>query len=306
VPQGTPPSGQSGDLKRLGVLFATFLSAVFQIIYLALETQNMKAITWNTYMDLHRPVESGKVKKKVVAGMMKGKTRNQKLRLKQEVEDRLFWQRMSIRGLQVVGTITLTIFMYLTFAPESLVEIHAQEIKKSIAQIGKPNYGTYKINEIPKPLLSAVGTREVGEVQAAPEPTPEPTPTPEPVKDKAYYMEAIREEAKKAGVKPALAERLIVLIDKCENSRWDPKATHDNRKEDGTVWSTDYGITMINDYWHAGRVEEVYGLPYKQVLTDGELSVHYAVHYILKPQQNASAWACDEKLTREGVLKPWK
>lgn len=251
------------------------------------------ALQWTTYGDLHRkdPV-------KVLAGKCKGKSKATKRRYKAKIEDHKFNQAFGVWTTRIAGIVILTWMMVAVFTTPEQYDTLSQVVSDRFKNLTAPYGVTYKRVEQPKELLK--GFVEVAPVKAEePQATPTPTVAPvvqEPVKDKAYYMGAIREEAQKAGVKKELSERLILLIDKCENGRWDPKAKHDNRKEDGTVWSTDYGITMVNDYWHAGRVESIYGLPYKQVLTDGDLNIHYAIHYIVKPQGHLNAWACNAKV----------
>jgi len=108
---------------------------------------------------------------------------------------------------------------------------------------------------------------------------------------KEYYSNAIRQEAQKAGVKPQLAERLIALIDKCENSSWNPEAVNTANRNG----SRDVGIAQINSI-HAERIFNVYQMSFDEAMKDGDRNIHYAIHHIVKPQGNLSAWACDRLL----------
>lgn len=51
--------------------------------------------------------------------------------------------------------------------------------------------------------------------------------------------------AKKYGQSEILARKII----KCESS-YKQGNVHYNRRDDGTVWSTDWGYFQVNDYWH--------------------------------------------------------
>ena len=47
----------------------------------------------------------------------------------------------------------------------------------------------------------------------------------------------------------------FVRIARCE-SGYDTEAIGRNRREDGTVWSRDYGLFQINDYWWQNLLDE--------------------------------------------------
>lgn len=44
-------------------------------------------------------------------------------------------------------------------------------------------------------------------------------------------------------------EQLAINIMKCESQIYD-RAVNENKRKDGTVWSRDFGIWQINDYYH--------------------------------------------------------
>lgn len=52
--------------------------------------------------------------------------------------------------------------------------------------------------------------------------------------------------AKKYGQDEALARKII----KCEGLLYKQKGNNKNKREDGTVWSIDWGYWQINDYWN--------------------------------------------------------
>lgn len=51
--------------------------------------------------------------------------------------------------------------------------------------------------------------------------------------------------AEKYGQDEALARKII----SCE-SQYRKGNTHENKRDDGTVWSVDWGYWQINDYWN--------------------------------------------------------
>ena len=70
-------------------------------------------------------------------------------------------------------------------------------------------------------------------------------------------------------------------------SGFNPLAIHQNKDITGKVWSTDYGICQINDYWNIGQ-----GKPFQTsefVLDNPEASVRYMITQFMAG--NERLWA---------------
>lgn len=74
-----------------------------------------------------------------------------------------------------------------------------------------------------------------------------PTPPPAPPE---MMQQMVRRKCKEHGLNLKQSNELYNTV-KCE-SGFNPKAKFENRK-DGKVWSTDWGICQINDYWWIGK-----------------------------------------------------
>lgn len=90
--------------------------------------------------------------------------------------------------------------------------------------------------------------------QTAPETTPPPAPPPPPPRyDFSTY------KAARHSVRLICDEEMLSLYDKevicaCikQESNFDNRAVAPNKDETGNIWSRDYGICQINDYWSIG------------------------------------------------------
>lgn len=71
-------------------------------------------------------------------------------------------------------------------------------------------------------------------------------------------------------------------------SGFDIRAIHRNKNEMGQVWSTDYGIVQINDYFHIGVGKDFSSVEY--VLNNPAACVKYMCEYY-KKHGHLNAWA---------------
>ncbi len=69
------------------------------------------------------------------------------------------------------------------------------------------------------------------------------------------------------------------ILDACVHveSGYNPLAEHMNKDKNGNVWSTDYGICQINDYWNIGT-----GKPFP------------SVQYVLDNPESCIRWMCKQ------------
>lgn len=101
------------------------------------------------------------------------------------------------------------------------------------------------------PLVSPAPTDGGVSVVMAAEPTvseptvTEPTPTPTPKSQKQQIIEEIQSVFGREWV-------IAYGVAMCE-SGLNPKAFHENKRKDGTVWSTDFNIFQINDFYHSKK-----------------------------------------------------
>lgn len=241
---------------------------------------------WKDYVKRHKPVtDCGELKVPVISGMLNRKSKHQRRAMLSEVGKVQFWKKVGFVARLSLGSAFAVYVTVLTLLPQAQYDALNAWLRGPI-----------------KPLISGVAEVQAQEAVnvVREEVKPQPTASPEPVADRAYYVKALHEEAQKAGVRKALVDRLITIVDKCENSRWDAQGKNVNK--DGTY---DLGAFQINSWWHSQRVAEVYGFGFDRVVTDPDLSTHYVINYILKPQGNTSAWTCDGILVKNGELPVW-
>ncbi len=78
------------------------------------------------------------------------------------------------------------------------------------------------------------------------------------------------------------------IISACiyQESRFNNKAKNRNKNANGKVWSTDWGIVQVNDYWHIGKTK-----------------TFPSVKYVLDNPEMCVAWMIAEY--KKGNLKQW-
>lgn len=122
-----------------------------------------------------------------------------------------------------------------------------------------------KVEEVKKSLFKQVIEllKQIIGLYPKPVVTPPPIVTPEPIKEPIKeptpkYDWSAPEKARKS-VRIICDEEKLSVKDKNDlcatvgaESGWNPKAKLENKKN-GKVWSTDWGICQINDYYHIGK-----------------------------------------------------
>jgi hypothetical protein len=132
---------------------------------------------------------------------------------------------------------------------------------------------------------------------------PAPAPTPEeikqvtvdpvlPVQQPVYYWntpEAARHSVRVICDEEGLTVDMKNILCACVQveSGFNPLAVHYNKDQTGAVWSTDYGISQINDYWNIGPGKPFPSSDY--VLQNPEACVRWMCHQFLAG--NAHLWS---------------
>lgn len=148
-------------------------------------------------------------------------------------------------------------------------------------------------------LVNALKTPQAPIPTVIPNPTPMPTPAPEPVPapeillwdtpQNAYH--ATRVVCDEVGLTFDQKEILCACVYQ-ESQFRNYKApgiptTNGNKDKNGKVWSTDYGIAQVNDYWNIGP-----GKPFP------------SVSYVLTYPEEVIRWMAGI-YKKTGALQPW-
>lgn len=154
-------------------------------------------------------------------------------------------------------------------------------------------------------LVSLLGKAPT-EPQTVPRPEPVlPTPTPESLdwttQKGAYH--AVRVTCDDKGL--TLDEKNLICACIFQESRFYNKAKCENKK-DGKVWSTDWGICQINDYWQVGV-----GKPFssaQEIVDNPQKAVEFMIS--MYKSRNLKAWVSYSSGAYETWLMPaspmWK
>ncbi len=83
-----------------------------------------------------------------------------------------------------------------------------------------------------------------------------------------------------------------------QESRFNNNAKCENKDKAGKVWSTDWGICQINDYWHIGPHKDFPSVQY--VLDNPDKAVQWMIDYYQR-NGNLNAWVSYSS----GAYKTW-
>lgn len=120
-----------------------------------------------------------------------------------------------------------------------------------------------------------------------------PTPLP-PIPETMQQM--VRRKCKEHGLTLKQSHELFQTV-QCE-SNFNPKAKLENKDNNGKVWSTDWGICQINDYWWIGTNKTFPSVDY--VLNNPDKCIDWMCKQF--KAGNEKYWVCWQKLFTANVL----
>lgn len=103
--------------------------------------------------------------------------------------------------------------------------------------------------------------------------------------DPVSARHAVRQLCDAMGLPVALKNDLCACV--AVESNFNPKAVHYNKDVNGKIWSADWGIVQVNDYFHIGKGKDFPSVDY--VLNNPENCVRWMAKLFLENKQ--SMWS---------------
>lgn len=254
-------------------------------------------------------------KVKVVAKRM----RKQRPSFIQELPSILWSMAKPILGKRATRTyaaISLLMFTWILVVPINVTKDLVKQAKYYVEDYHKP-YGTYTKHFDPPTEITAPAKTEAATPSATLKPTPTATPSATPsatpasrksswqtyfdptdprnadsaiAERKEKYSKMIRNIFSEAKLSTAQADYAIRLIAECENGKW----RGDVDSKPNTDGTQDHGLFRVNDGAHKARFVKLYGN--WDLVYDPVINAEYVANWIVKPQQNFSAWSCSKSV----------